>query len=95
MKFRPQMQLRFRDEEQFRKVKESAHRAAQSMNEWILGKIEDSGGRVEGRQKAKPGELPKAGPVADPPEVVQGLGTCKHGFRTHAECGYKDGRVSG
>lgn len=65
MKFRPQMQLRFRGESQFKMVKEIASKQAPSVNEWILMQIEKANPtlaiedtpeskKVKPRAKAKP-----------------------------------------
>lgn len=40
MKFRPQMQLRFRDEKQYREIKMAAQLAKLSVNEWVLQQVE-------------------------------------------------------
>jgi len=42
LKFRPQVQLRFRGPEQFAAIKKAALRESLSVNEWILMKIEGS-----------------------------------------------------
>lgn len=41
MKFRPQVQLRFRDEAQFSLVRDSAKASQLSVNEWILRRLEN------------------------------------------------------
>jgi hypothetical protein len=41
MRLRPQFQLRLRSAEQFASVSDSAARAGVSMNEWILGRVEN------------------------------------------------------
>ena len=43
MKLRPQVQLRFRDAEQFLAIKDRAAVAALSVNEWILRQVESVG----------------------------------------------------
>ena len=48
MKFRPQMQLRFRDEAQFIAVKNAARTAAVSVNEWVLQCLEGGGTGIRG-----------------------------------------------
>ena len=42
MRLRPQFQLRLRSAEQFASVSDAAARAGVSMNEWILGRVEDA-----------------------------------------------------
>ena len=42
MKFRPQVQLRFRDEAQFAEVRARADRQRLSLNEWLLRAVEVS-----------------------------------------------------
>jgi hypothetical protein len=42
MKFRPQIQLRFRSEEQYTHVKALASKIGISINEWILQKLEET-----------------------------------------------------
>lgn len=40
MKFRPQMQLRFRDEKQYEAVKKQAAKEKLSVNEWVIRQFE-------------------------------------------------------
>lgn len=47
MKFRPQMQLRFRDEKQYEAVKKVAAKEKLSANEWIVQQIET---KLKGRK---------------------------------------------
>jgi hypothetical protein len=48
MKFRPQIQLRFRDEGQYVLVKDLAAKDGLSLNEWILRKVENGGNQRQG-----------------------------------------------
>ena len=57
MKFRPQMQLRFRSAEQFVSVKAMAASAGLSDNEWVLQKIEAAGGLKNGVHGESVGEV--------------------------------------
>lgn len=48
MKFRPQVQLRFRDEFQFEQMKAAATAASLSLNEFVLRKLEAENGKSGG-----------------------------------------------
>lgn len=61
MKFRPQMQLRFRDEAQYNSVKAKAEKEGVSVNEWVVCLVEDALGvrpkasvRPNGKKEPKP-----------------------------------------
>ncbi len=71
MKFRPQVQLRFRDEVQYTSVKGAAASEAISVNEWVLQRIESKIGGQNG-----------SGQVAgvESPSEVQGV---RGGVREH------------
>ena len=51
MKFRPQVQLRFRDEEQFEAVKKAAEGLELSVNEWVVRQVEQGLGVKKGKTK--------------------------------------------
>lgn len=60
MRLRPQFQLRLRSAEQFASVSDAAARAGVSMNEWILGRVEDAAATQKsgsGRRKVDGGDV--------------------------------------
>jgi len=63
MKLRPQMQLRFRDVDQFVDVKTLAREEKLSVNEWILQRIEEEpllkGGTIRKERGAENSEARK------------------------------------
>lgn len=53
MKFRPQVQLRFRDAAQFLQIKQMAREEFTSVNEWVLRRIESKIGQEGGNGVAR------------------------------------------
>ncbi len=51
MKFRPQIQLRFRDEAQFLSIKNLALVSGLSVNEFVIQRLEQGGGTVDAAPK--------------------------------------------
>lgn len=88
MKFRPQIQLRFRHAEQFELVRERAKKTGDSVNEWILKQIEqETDGLVrksaaqatssdpdEGKSEAPSAHLGGNGPNVGQARAVRGAG---------------------
>lgn len=71
MKFRPQMQLRFRGEEQFNQVKAISLKLGVSTNEWLLQQIEKANPGLVG-EVAKAPEPKKVKAKAKPKTAVEG-----------------------